>query len=215
MKTQDDFNWETYTTNYYEKEMNEIFIKQLNQALIITEVKLDDDNELVFVDDLHVNWKELYDIIHKLKVESVYECGCGCGHHLINNQIINPKLIVNGSDYAQSQIDVGKRNFKLDGYEFSKRLKVIDMVNTTDTASLGKHEFVYTQAVTMHLSYDRAKKFLLNMKELSSKYIYLIENITSHDYNKLIAEALPEFERVDSNTYSGTYINYGILLTRK
>ena len=53
------------------------------------------DNELVFNDNLHPNWKELYHMIYKLDVESIFECGCGCAHHLINNQIINPNLIDN------------------------------------------------------------------------------------------------------------------------
>lgn len=211
MKTQDDFNWENYTSAFYERELNEIFIKKLNQALIITDVKFDQNNDLEFVDDLHVNWKELYHTVSKLGVKSIYECGCGCAHHLINNQIVNPDLIVNGSDYSQSQIDVGKKYFNLDNYDFSKRLQVVDMVNCTNIAALGKHEFVYTQAVTMHLSHERAKKFLINMKELSSKYVFLIENTSSHDYEKLIAEIFSDYEKINN----GKYIDYGILLKRK
>jgi len=211
MKTKDDFNWETYTSQYYEKEMEDIFINKLKQALIITDVKFK-DGEIDFVDDLHVNWKELYHTINKLGVKSIYECGCGCAHHLINSQIINPELVVNGSDYSRTQIDIGVKRFNLNDYEFANRLKVVDMVNIENVASLGKHEFVYTQAVTMHLSFERAKKFLTNMKELSSKYVYLIENITSHDYNKLILDVFPEFEIVDIR---GKFINYGILLKRK
>ena len=124
---------------------------------------------------------------------------------------MNKDLTCNGCDYAQSQIDVGVRYFNLSNYDFADRLKVVDLVDG-DTSPLGKHEFVYTQAVTMHLSYDRAKKFLYNMKSLSSKYIYLIENITVHDYDTLISEVFPEFERVNNE---GKYIDYGILLKRK
>ena len=104
----------------------------------------------------------------------------------------------------------GYTNFDLGNFEFSKRLKVIDLVKTSDVETLGKHEFVYTQAVTMHLSYERAKKFLYNMKELSSKYVFLVENTTAHDYDALIKEIFPEFKKIMTNKY----INYGILLER-
>ena len=205
MKINDDYNWDTYTKRY-EEQMGDF----KNNKLIVDETYIV-DGELVFIDDLHPNWKELYHIIHKLKVESIYECGCGCAHHLINNQIINPNLIVNGSDYSNSQIELGFKYFNLSKYDFSKRLKAIDMTNINDVNSLGKHEFVYTQAVTMHLSYNKAKKFLLNMKELSTKYVFLIENINAHDYNTLILEIFPEFERIIDNKY----INDSILLKRK
>jgi hypothetical protein len=210
MKLKDDFNWENYTTQYYEREMKDEF-QAKNIPLIITEPKFDGKNEVEYVDDLHPNWKELYHTIHRLGVESIFECGCGCAHHLINSKILNKDLTCNGCDYAQSQIDVGVRYFNLSNYDFADRLKVVDLVDG-DTSPLGKHEFVYTQAVTMHLSYDRAKKFLYNMKSLSSKYIYLIENITVHDYDTLISEVFPEFERVNNE---GKYIDYGILLKRK
>lgn len=210
MKTKDDFNWDTYTSQYYEKEMKVEF-QAKGIPLIITEPKFNDNNEVEYVDNLHPNWKELYHIIYKLGVGSIFECGCGCAHHLINSKILNPDLICNGCDYSQSQINVGRKHFSLDKYDFYDRLKVIDLVND-DISSIGKHEFVYTQAVTMHLSYDKAKKFLSNMNKLSSKYMYLIENISAHDYDKLIPEVFPEFEVVE---HTGKFIDYGILLKRK
>lgn len=209
MKEKDDFNWERYTELFYKKEMITHFINK-NIPIIINKFTYDDNNEIIFNDDLHLNWKELYHQIHKLKVKSIFECGCGNGHHLINSQKINPNLIINGCDYSQSQIDLGKEYFNLNDYEFYNRLTVTDIINTKDISLLGKHEFVYTQAVTMHLAYDRAKKFLFNMKELSSKYIFLIENIAAHDYDKLISEIFPEFERIKTDKY----INNGILLKR-
>jgi hypothetical protein len=209
MKTQDDFNWETYTQDYYSKDMEYEFIGK-KIPLIVSKVELDSEGELVFFDNLHANWKQLYYLIHKLKVNSIYECGCGCAHHLINNKIINPDLKINGCDYSQNQINLGFTHFKLDEYDFANNLKIVDMVNVKNVEELGKHEFVYTQAVTMHLSYERAKKFLYNMKELSSKYIFLIENHTVHDYNSLINEVFPEFRKIENSKY----IDYGILLER-
>jgi hypothetical protein len=209
MKTHDDFIWENYSLRYGSEIQTEFLHKGID--MIVSEVELDDKNELIFTDNLHPNWKELYHLIHKLKVKSIFECGCGCAHHLINSQKINPNLLVNGCDYSDSQIKLGVSYFGLEKYEFSKRLKVRDMTNIPDIESLGKHEFVYTQAVAMHLSDERVRKFLHNMSLLSSKYIFMIENVSAHDWNSLIKEFFPEFERVIDNKY----IDYGILLKKR
>ena len=210
MKIKDDFKWDTYTKDHYEGEM--VYGLQIKDNHDMIANKFSEvDGEIVFYDNLHNNWKEIYHLVHKLGVKSVFECGCGCAHHLININKITPHVEINGCDYAQSQIDLGYKYFELAKYDFAKRITVMDMVDSEDFELLGTHEFVYTQAVTMHLSLDRAKKFLYNMKKLTSKYIFLIENITQHDYETLIPEIFPEFERVRDSKF----VDYGILLKRK
>ena len=209
MKTKDDFNWDTYTQKHYEVEMVNILQKQNNHNMIISEFS-EVNGEIEFHDNLHNNWKEIYHQVYKLGVDSVFECGCGCAHHLINISKIRPNVEIAGCDYSQSQIDLGYKYYELDKYDFSKRIIVKDMVDG-DFDSTEKYEFVYTQAVTMHLSLDKAKKFLYNMKKLSSKYVFLIENIREHDYESLVNEIFPEFERV----VDGKFVDYGILLKRK
>jgi hypothetical protein len=73
---------------------------------------------------------------------------------------------------------------------------------------------VYTQAVSMHLSHDRVKKFLVNMGKLSSKYLLMIENVKCHDYLELFKELLPDFEVVKSFG-EGIYTPNSVLLKRK
>jgi len=209
MKTKDDFNWETYTQKHYEVEMINILQKQYNHDMIINDFD-EVDGIIEFKDNLHDNWKEIYHQVHKLGVNSVFECGCGCVHHLINISKINPNIEINGCDYSKSQIDLGYKYYELDKYDFAKRIIVKDMVDG-DFESMGTYEFVYTQAVTIHLSLDKAKKFLYNMKKLSSKYIFLIENIREHDYESLVTEIFPEFDRIKD----GRFVDYGILLKRK
>ena len=211
MKYLDDFNWESYTTDFYEREMVDILIGRDNLDLLI-ENSTFDGSSVIYNDNLHDNWKELYNQICSLSVSSVFECGVGCGHHLINIQRLLPNVVVNGCDYSQSQIDLGFKYFGLADYDFSSRLKVRDFCKEDATQDFEVSDFVYTQAVTMHLSYDKAKKFLQNMGKLSNKYIYLIENINAHEYTKLLEEALPEFSMIESNKY---YIDTAILLERK
>jgi hypothetical protein len=209
MKTQDCFNWEHYTESFYEKEMS-MLTDHYNLSFLINNLSKK-DNEIIFDDNLHNNWKELYHQVDKLKVKSVYECGCGNTHHLINISKIDNTIDIGGCDYSQKQIDLGKKYFNLENYEFEKNLKVIDL--TKELEYIDKtYEFVFTQAVVMHLSYDRAKKFLFNMKKLSNKYIFLIENQNNHNFDELINNVFPEFDRVELDK---KYIDYAILLKRK
>ena len=79
MKIQDCFNWDSYTKSHYESEMS-MLTKKYNLDFIIDNFVLENE-EIVFKNNLHNNWMELYHQIHKLKVSSVYECGCGNAHH--------------------------------------------------------------------------------------------------------------------------------------
>jgi hypothetical protein len=63
----------------------------------------------------------------------------------------------------------------------------------------------------MHLSYDNAKNMLMNMGNLSSKYIFLIENWTVHDYNKLLKESLPNYNIIHTPNNEYDYASYYLL----
>jgi len=209
MKTTDDFNWDTYTTEYERQITRELEIED-KLDFIIKDFTTDLDN-IYFEDNLHSNWKELYYHVFKLKPSSVFECGCGCAHHLINISKILPHADISGCDYSQSQIDLGYKHYNLDKYEFNKKLFVQDLTKSIDTTK--KYEFVYTQAVMLHLSYERAKLFLANMARLSSKYIFFIENFIQHNFYKMVEETLPEFEII--NNKSKFLDNNFMLLKRK
>jgi len=203
MKLKDDFDWSVYTLAFSEKELFGSGYDLIIEDFYIAE------GELVFNDNIHPNCKELYHQVHKLNVKSVHECGFGAGNHLINLYKINDELDINGCDYCKSQMDLGIKRFNLDEYAFFKKLQIKDFSLPLREVSI-KHDLVYTQAVTMHLSYDKAKEFLKNMRLISTKYIFLIENIKEHDYDGLIAKVFPDYQRISTSKY----INYGILLIK-
>lgn len=210
MKARDDFDWNTYTQQDYERQVFQQIQKQDGMDLLITKYGRDENNHFQFFDNLHPNWKELYHLADVLNVNSIYEVGCGSGQHLINLRVLNPNVKLAGCDYAQSQIDLGFSRLNLHNYDFAKDLRVVDMTEPLNDG-VEQYELVYTQAVVMHLAYDRAKKMLANMCRLSSKYILMIENILHHNFPMLIEECAPEFEIVNSKKY----INNTILLKRK
>lgn len=195
MKLHDDFNWDSYTKSSYETQLMVEINKNDNIDLLISSVDRDANGDIVFKDNLHPNWMKLYHTVDKLKVNSAFECGCGSVQHLINLRKLNPEIVLRGCDYAQSQIDLGYKYFDLSSYDFAPHLEVRDLTKDIPEDH-PKFEFVYTQAVTMHLAHTRAMKFLQNMGRMSSKYIFLIENINSHNYPALLAQALPDFELI-------------------
>jgi hypothetical protein len=213
-KTKDDYDWNTYTQNNYEKELN-IFLENGDgngdgKDMIIKNFTAK-DNELIFKDNLHPNWKEIYHQVCNLKINSVFECGCGCAHHLINIHRINSNIDINGCDYLQSQIHLGKKYFNLEDYPFYNKIFVRDLSQLDAINEDKKYDFVFTHAVTMHLAYNKAKNMLINMGKLSSKYIFLIENWTNHNYDNLITEALPNFKIIHKPSDLFKYQKYYLL----
>lgn len=196
-KLNDDWNWDTYTRDSYEKELKTFLEKGDRNSdgkdMIIENFSVT-DGELSFKDNLHPNWKEIYHQAYNLNVNSVFECGCGCAHHLINIHRLDSDIDINGCDYSQSQINLGNKYFNLKNYPFYNNIFVKDLSQPDAVSEDKKYDFVFTHAVTMHLEHNKAKNMLINMGKLSSKYIFMIENWSeSHNYDMLIAETLPNF----------------------
>ena len=175
VKNKDDWNWNTYTKDGYESELNRVAIKR---TMLIKNFERNNAG-IIFKDTppLHSNWKEIYEHVYKLNVMSVFECGVGACYHLINIHKICPTISINGCDYSQSQINLGYKYFNLETYDFKNNITVRDLSILFEPQK--KYEFVYSHAVIMHLKDNKAKNFLLNMAKLSSKYIFLIENWSS------------------------------------
>ena len=127
-------------------------------------------------DDLHPNAKELYNTVYKLHPESVMEVGCGGCYHLKNIHLLVPEIRLYGIDITMSQIDFG-RWFSDLPQEVGDNLIMMD---ATENVPEDRYEFVFTQAVVMHQSTDNAIKIMKNMKDMSTKYIFMIENPGHH-----------------------------------
>ena len=213
VKNKDDFNWNTYTEKSYEKTLNMFLNNGDNNGhgknMILKNFSIE-NNKLCFEDNLHPNWKEIYNQFYNSKANSVFEIGCGCGHHLINIYNINKHTNINGCDYSQSQLDLGKNYFNMDKLHFFNKLFVQDF-SIPNLNYDNKYEFVFTHTVTMHLSYNNAKNMLINMGNLSSNYIFLLENWNDHNYDKLLKEALPNFNIIHAPSNNYDYVPYYLL----
>lgn len=217
-KLSDEYNWPVYTKEYSEqlqeikeKDQQHFFVE--NYALDYNKGKL----SLRFKDNLHPNWMELYSTAFDLQPTSIFECGCGAGYHLKNLHTIMPKTYISGCDLLQSQLDLAKTFSDLPDTIY-ERLRVIDFTEplnrkpfTNNIGTFIQPEFVFSQAVVMHLSTENAIKFLTNMRNLSSKYVMLIEGVKNHEnWNEMVAQV---FEGWDMK-FTNKYIYNGILLTK-
>lgn len=184
----DEFSWGVYHNEYSKQiiEMREeldLFITRpiTSRPLLNKE----DENGLVFRDNLHNNWKDLYNLIYQLNPLSVYEVGCGSGQHLANIKTIMPHCMLYGCDISQKQLDFGrgKLGIRVDVF-YDVTVDDFDVLNIEDM--LGKYSVVYSHAVLMHVNANRAKNMLRKMLEISDKYVVLTERQHVHNYQTIL-----------------------------
>jgi 2-polyprenyl-3-methyl-5-hydroxy-6-metoxy-1,4-benzoquinol methylase len=204
-KADDEYVWENYTNEYSNqiKEMAETHDLLINKSKIVNGL-------VVFADQLHANWKELYHQVIDTQSKSVLECGCGSGQHLFNLYLLNSGLDINGVDLLKTQMEWGFNYYKLPQTLY-ERMSQCDM--SLDVSIPRKFDFVYTQAVLMHVNTEKATKIIENMVNLSNKYVFMIERQTDHNYIELLNLAAAKYGCEISIERTEKYIDYGILAT--
>ena len=181
--TSDEYNWPAYTKEYAAQVKHIEEASHLLRSFTVNKSRLTKEG-FQFDDNFHPNWMQIYNSIYKCAPKSVFECGCGGLYHLKNINTFFPDVRIGGCDLLQSQIDFGVKKFNVPDKILSN-VNVIDFTSENATDDLSKFEFVFSHAVMMHLSQNRALKFIENMVKLSSKYIFFIEG-SQHDYLALL-----------------------------
>ena len=205
VKTTHDFNWNNYTRVYSNQLKN--MEERKNRDFLVKESKVE-NGEIIYMENFHDNWKDIYNLVNKLQPKKVFECGCGAMYHLYNIKKLFPSIQVYGCDLLSSQIDLGVNKFGI-GQNITKNVKVISFSDPNATNGLGKYDLVFTHAVMMHIPYAKAKIFLKNMTKISSKYIFLIDS-AKHDYSKMLAD-IGENKKWDITKYNGLAKNPWLL----
>ena len=83
-KEVDDYDWNNYTPIYENQMHDPNRPRNVSKGGELATEFEEKNGELVFYDNLHDNWKEIYHQVHQLKVKTAFECGCGPGLHLRN-----------------------------------------------------------------------------------------------------------------------------------
>ena len=208
VKTTHDFNWSNYTRVYSNQLKN--METRKNRDFLVKETKVE-NGEVVYRENLHENWRDIYNLVHMLKPNRVFECGCGAMYHLYNIKKLFPRIQVFGCDLLRSQIELGIKKFGI-GEDITNHVKVINFSKPDATAGLSKYDLVFSHAVMMHIPYANAKVFLKNMTKISSKYIFLIDS-NKHDFSQILKD-IGEYKNWKIDKHDGLAKNPW-LLTKK
>lgn len=176
----DDFDWDNYTADSYARRVsNDIetqFITELDPTLVAVDRKagrVELGGQL-----LHPNHQLILDAIAKLAPNSVHEVGCGGGDHVANATRVFPEVSVSGGDRSVQQLQFAlKRHPELNG-----KIGIQD-ITMPFSNQWPQVEFVYTQAVIMHIHTAVSHLIgLTNLFRISSKYVLLVENVQCHHF---------------------------------
>lgn len=188
-KQVDDFNWSTYTRDYYLKEA--IQAQERGEEFII-EGKTDRINgKIVFPKGLHQLYINLYlDVLDK-KVKSVFEIGCGGGHSLFNISYLGSKyseaINVGGMELTENQMKIMSEFYNVPD-RITKNI-IIGDASDSETILPKEFEYVFTNAVLMHLTDSKVNAIMKNLLIMNPKYIRFTEDLTQHNYDRLFLES--------------------------
>jgi trans-aconitate methyltransferase len=190
-KLQDDYEWPVYT-EIYANQTKGMFNGQNDENEkydFVIKKSYFDGEKIVFLDNFHGNFMDIYQKISESNVSSVIECGCGPGHHLYNIKTLFPNVEVFGVELLETQCQYGYCDLKIPA-EFYEKIVIGDfsIPNISDRFDK-KYDFVFTNAVVQHLNHDKALNFIRNMGKISNKYIMMKENLRNHNYESLFNES--------------------------
>jgi SAM-dependent methyltransferase len=199
--TKDEYNWENYTKEYSAQVLDMEKNSGINGSDFLVKNWEIIDGKLIFHDNVHENWEGIYSAVHRCAPKTVFECGCGGMYHLKNIKTMFPDIEVAGCDLLQSQIDFGAKKFDIPD-EILQKVQVCDFSRAGATNNFDTYDFVFSHAVIMHISHNRAVKFFANMLSIAKKYVFLIE-AEQHNYMDLLCSIGQEkkwiIERLDTN----------------
>jgi ubiquinone/menaquinone biosynthesis C-methylase UbiE len=166
VKLQDDFEWQNvYPSAHFQQT------QQLEQDILF-EIPIGSiiENGKVHIStigkDIHINHRMIFEKIIEVLPQSVFEIGFGYGNNLVGIHRLLPQIELSGCDISWKQ-----HYMALQRYEECKKFNLV----VGDFLELdipdNSFDFVFSQAVLMHMSTERAMRSLEKMVRISKKYI--------------------------------------------
>lgn len=176
----DDFDWESYTADSYERRLKGDIESQFKAITDEGDLEFDAATGRVEVRDgaLHPNVQLILETIGRLRPASVHEVGCGGGDHIAHAGLLFPDIHVTGGDRGATQLDLAvARHPQLMGHVG------IQDITMPYSDHWPRAELVYSQAVIMHI-HTAVSHFvaLANMVRQAGKYVLLVENSQCHNF---------------------------------
>jgi len=189
-KLKDDYEWQNqypndhaWQTQYLEKNLNLCF--EIPPYFSVDNGKIN-----IYNGKMHENHILLYETILKINPLNVFEVGFGYGNHLYSLKKLLPQLNINGCEISYKQKFMALNRYPL-LQNVEQNLLLGDFLLLSIPNSV--FDIVYSQAVLMHMSTQRAKQAIEKMCNISTKYVMSIDGgLILPDYETF----LPQFGKV-------------------
>lgn len=170
-KHHDDCDWQQVYPVAHQRDMIEI--EQSNQFDLPKQHQIINGKLVYEGKPLLSNHQWLYEKIYELQPQSAFEVGFGYANHLLSINRMMPNIELSGCDIAYAQFYNGAQKYP-ELEEFIQKYKLIigDFININIDK---KYDLVYSQAVLMHMSTERAMSALQKMCLISNKYVVCLE----------------------------------------
>ncbi len=178
IKLEDDYNWYGWQTLYPRLHAEQV--KRIEEGrepdlpASLLELGNDfkvEDGKLIFKDKKLVpSLTLLYEICLKFNPKSIFEVGFGYCNNLVSIKKLLPNISINGCDIAQAMYDAAKKRYGDLLNNFNLRIGDFLLLDINE-----KFDLVYSQAVVMHLSTERAKESIKKMCKISNKYVVVFD----------------------------------------
>lgn len=195
----DMFNWSRYNLHYRGElkeiaKTNTLTIKTNDYSFINSRLTKTNKD----IRPLHSNWRLLYETILQLKPRSIFEIGCGNGMHLNNIHVLAPEVKLSGIDRDENQLNFLKERHP----ELNAKILLANATELFPQNFLPTVDLAFTQAVIMHIHEGEKHKIaLINLFNISSKYVILIERWKNHpflgDIKELFNKKAINWERIN------------------
>ena len=169
VKYHDDFEWQSqypiaHHAQTHDIETNGDFLFELPRHSSIENGKVKIPS--YYTKDLHINHRFLFETIIEKNPETVFEVGCGYGNNLVGIKRLLPEIKLFGCDISDKQLYVATQRY-YECKEFGLMLGDFLELNIPKDS----FDLVFSQAVLMHMSTNRAMKALEKMVDISNKWI--------------------------------------------
>lgn len=164
-KLNDDYDFVDEYPNYHAWQTRDLENKGFKFELDNFSVE---NNQLIFKDKLGKNQELLYNTVFKLQPASVFEVGFGYANHLYSIEKLCPKAKIAGCELSTKQYLCAHYRYDLSRFELSCG----DFLNFNTS---NKYDFVYSNAVLMHMSTQKQKQAIEKMYDMSTNYVMILD----------------------------------------
>ena len=116
--------------------------------------------------DIHINHRIIFEKIIEVAPKNVFEVGFGYGNNLVSIHRLMPDIEINGCDISWRQAQTACNRYE-ECTDFNLVVGDFLELNIPENS----FDFVFSQAVLMHMSTFRAKQALKKMVAISKKYV--------------------------------------------